>query len=187
VLQAARVPFTGCGHVVRLAPASSLSSAGSLGAMVRQRSPRAVRVRGGRWIRPPKPKPKPQPPEEAQPEKSEVYENCEPGDSRQFVECLIAAVQPAVDMLQCHGDQAAADSVLALCDFLKTREKAHARHRPKYKKLKRKLADAQSKVAGNANLQGQNTRYWHRIQQLQRRLFLVRVPPARHSLQWLPP
>ena len=160
--------------------------------MMRQRSPRAVRIRGGRWVRPPKPKPKPQPPEEAQPEKNEVYENCEPGDSRQFVECLIAAAQPAVDMLQCHGDQAAADSVQALCDFLKAREKVHARQMLKYRKLKRKLADARSKVEGNANLRGQNIRYWHKVKHLQRLLFLARVPPNRRhrpqpTQQWFPP
>jgi len=159
--------------------------------MARQRRPRAIQVRGGRWIRPPRPKPKPRPPEkEAQRDELQHddmgYESCETGGSDMLLKSLIAAAQPTIQLLLSQGETDAAGSVQALCDFMEAKEEGHARLKRAHARCRSKLSDARDKVIGKENLQGQNIRYWQRIQRLQRQLFQARYH-SHARRQWFPP
>ena len=157
--------------------------------MVRQRRPRAVQVRGGLWMRPPRPRPLPIPPEcEEGEEQQQGYESCNEGTPDILRESLVLAVQPAIRMLLRLGETDAASSVQALCDYTHTREEGHAKLQKAHIRLKTKLCDCQKKIAGKANLHGQTVRYWKQNQRLRRRLYLEKAKAHwRPSGRWLPP
>ena len=157
--------------------------------MARRRRPKAVRVRGGMWMRPPRPKPRPEPPEMLSSDTScddEGYESCGHLESEVLIDALIAAVQPTIQMLFQQGELDAAENVQALCDCLHTRQQDHARLHRAHTRLRSTLSDAKKQITGKENLNGQVMRYWRRIQSLQRQLFLERVK-ARSRRQWYPP
>jgi hypothetical protein len=159
--------------------------------MARQRRPRAIQVKGGLWMRPPKPKPKPKPPRyeeggEEQQQGSESYESCDEGGSELLQESLVAAVQPAIHMLLRLGETDAASAVQALCDYANEREEGHARLKRAYARCRSKLSHAHDKIRGKENLKGQTGRYWWRIQKLQRQLFQERMKACSRR-QWYPP
>ena len=163
--------------------------------MTRQRRPAAIQVRGGRWVRPPRPKPQPKPPEhdfhhelQHNDEGSESYESCDEGGSELIQEGLIAAVQPAIHMLLELGETDAASAVQALRDYAIEREEGYARLKRAHARCRSKLSNAHDKIKGKENLKGQTGRYWWRIQTLQRQLFNERMKAhSRSRRQWYPP
>jgi len=167
---------------------SELAAPGRL--MARQRRPDAVQVKGGRWMRPPRPKPKPKPPHmpssDAGSSDDEGYESCRDMKPETLIDALIAAVQPTISMLVHQGELGAAENVQALCECLHARQQDHARLRGAHTRLKRKLSDARKQITGKTNLKGQAMRYWQQVQKLQRQLFIEQVK-ARSRPQRFPP
>lgn len=159
--------------------------------MTRQRRPKAMQVRGGRWVRPPRPRPKPKSPEtdaehELAGESDEGYESCDEGASEMLHESLVMAMQPVMELLLRLGETEAASSVQTLCDYVNASETDYARQQRAHAKCRIKLSDACRQIVGKENLKGQTVRYWKRIQVLQSKLFLERMK-ARSRRQWFPP
>jgi len=158
--------------------------------MTRQRSSRAIRVRGGRWWRPPRPKPQ-QPIQVASDNDSELgedpgYESCGAGDKGMLASALMCEAASVIDLLQRQGEGEAAEVVQALCDHLNLRERAHSVLKRKFIRAKAKLECARARVEGQENLQGQCNRYWWQVQRLQRKLFSAKHAQCQAALRQPP-
>lgn len=157
--------------------------------MTRQRSPRAVRVKGGRWMRLPRPRP-PDSPDRDDLDRTTAsddgYDSCGECDKGLLTSSLIHEATPIIAFLQAQKQGEAAQIVQALCDHLDARERAHSVLKGKFSKVKAKLRSARMRVVGHQNLQGQCARYYRRIQGLQRQLFHAKYSPWSYEAQQPP-
>ena len=120
------------------------------------RTARAFQVRGGRWIRAPRPRP------HSVSEATELFDAA-PLKPAQLTTALINAVTPLIVQLKRDGEADAASIVQALCDHFKSRERTWARERCR----RRRFVQAYNRLhCAKVNLHGQNQRNWVQVQRL---------------------
>ena len=121
-----------------------------------RRTARAFQLKGGRWMRAPRPRP------HGVLEDTEFFDAA-PLKPAQLTTALITAVAPLIIQLKRKGEADAADTVQALCDHFKSRERTWARERCK----RRRFVQAYNRLhCAKVNLHGQNQRNWAQIQRL---------------------
>lgn len=146
------------------------------------RSPRAVQVRGGRWIRPPKPKliARPRSPSLLDTTKrdaledtnddsdggDEGYETCDDKIRGDVTSALISLAQPVIQNLA-EIDIGAAKVVASLCSLLKKRER-------KLRKVEEQQEEAENKMQAQRDLQAQSARHWWKAKRLEDQVDLVK-------------
>jgi len=173
-------------------------SAADLRMTRRLRSPRAFLVRGGRWLRAPRPKliaRSRSPPAEGdvrgdrgvQNEDGEGnnsgYETCEEKVRGDLTAALIASANPVIEAL-ISRDLGAAEIVMALCDRLKKKEEQVEKLKCKVQKARARKEQVEVQLLGQQDLQGQCGRYWWQIQRLKE---IVALRTRRHHTHRRPP
>lgn len=168
-------------------PCSQFSSwSARVGPMPRQpRSPRAVLVKGGRWIRPPRPRrliARSRSPPRIEPIREEGSKQGQDNDDNAagYVTCdeqvvgdvanaLVASAQPVIRILA-GTDAVAAEIVQALCDRLLKREEQVGRYRARFREARVHRKEAEAKLGAQEDLQGQSARHWWQVQRLRGQL-----------------
>lgn len=147
-----------------------------------QRFPRAVLVKGGRWVRLPRPLPKS--PNDLSPSHShqdeghadQGYDTCDQGEPAQLGQALVVAAQPIIAGLAASGDADAAGIVQALCDHLQAREERSNRLQTRLRAVRTAL---RAKSHRCDNLQGQSKRLWYKVDSMRRMQLLSRMQKPR--------
>lgn len=146
------------------------------------RSPRAVQVRGGRWLRPPRPKliARPRSPSlldttkrDALEDKNsdsngvdEGYETCDDEIRGDVTPALISLAQPVIQILA-GIDIGAAKVVASLCSRLKKRER-------KLRKVEERHEEEKLTMQAQRDLQAQSARHWWKAKRLEDQVDLVK-------------
>lgn len=141
------------------------------------RSPRAVQVKGGRWMRPPRPRliARPGPfflhrdegdkvQDSKENDDSMGYDTCEENVKGDITAGLVASAQPVIEFLAIR-DMGAAKIVAALCRRLEKKEEL-------VKELRSGVNrdEAQARAQAQVNCQGQSARHWWQVKKLKGRV-----------------
>jgi len=164
--------------------------------MVRQPS-RAVKGRGGKWFRLPRPKHPTQPDNhnpnsrEGDGEQDVDYESCSEEEDAQFIAVVVGEAHSAVKLLDDAGHGEAAANVNEVCRLLLLYKAAYEESKVQHDKMHEKMKTAchERRVAQRKmqNVQGQSLRYWWKYQNANRQMWDERIRRwghrgfARHS------
>jgi len=120
-------------------------------------------VKGGRWIRIPKPYPSPKPVaavvEVETPKDVSFLESFEDADQGGVI---MGAAQSVVELLGRQGDIEAAHTVEELCKYVQDLERAQHDMALELSCMKARAQKAESKVRAQGNLRAQSNRHWRK-------------------------
>jgi len=117
------------------------------------------------------------------------YETCEEAYACESSEFTAAMLRDARQMSSRVQDAEAASMILALCQQLEVQEEQNKNLKKRCDSIKQKLRDARSQLHAQHNLQGQNSRYWWKVQVLRKQLsrthmLLHKQASRSRQMQW---